>query len=84
MPFSVLVGAMSCYLDAVTPPRTRRRPRRRRFRMAVRGAGMVAAFIVGIIATTLYNPLSAMLHERSKRLEADMQGENVICAASVD
>jgi len=37
---------------------------------------VVAAFILGVIATTLYNPFSAILHERSKRLEAEMQGGN--------
>ena len=37
---------------------------------------VVTAFIIGVIATTVYNPISAILHERSKRLEADMQGEN--------
>ena len=77
MPFSVLVGAMSCYLTLS-----------RRLELVVaRAAGvsawqfvapaMMAAFIFGIIATTVYNPISAMLHERSKRLEADMQGENL-------
>ena len=77
MPFSVLVGAMSCYLGLS----------RRHELVVARAAGvsawqfvapaMIAAFIFGTIATTLYNPLSAMLHERSKRLEADMQGGNV-------
>jgi lipopolysaccharide export system permease protein len=38
---------------------------------------MIAAFIFGIVATTLYNPVAAVLHERSKRLEADMLGENL-------
>jgi lipopolysaccharide export system permease protein len=76
MPFSVLVGAMSCYLSLS----------RRHELVVARAAGvsawqfvapaMIAAFIFGAVATTLYNPLSAMLHERSKRLEADMQGEN--------
>jgi lipopolysaccharide export system permease protein len=74
MPFSVLVGAMSCYLSLS----------RRHELVVARAAGvsawqfvapaMIAAFIFGAVATTLYNPLSAMLHERSKRLEADMQG----------
>jgi lipopolysaccharide export system permease protein len=74
LPFTVLVGAMSCYLTLS----------RRHELVVARAAGVsawqfvapavVAAFIVGIIATTLYNPFSAMLHERSKRLEADMQG----------
>jgi lipopolysaccharide export system permease protein len=76
MPFSVLVGAMSCYLSLS----------RRHELVVARAAGvsawqfvapaMIAAFIFGTIATTLYNPVSAMLHERSKRLEAEVQGEN--------
>jgi lipopolysaccharide export system permease protein len=37
---------------------------------------MIAAFLFGTVAVTLYNPVSATLHERSKRLEADMLGEN--------
>ncbi len=35
----------------------------------------------GTVATTIYNPISAMLHERSKRLEADMLGENLSALA---
>jgi lipopolysaccharide export system permease protein len=77
MPFSVLVGAMSCYLTLS-----------RRLELVVaRAAGvsawqfvapaMIAALIFGTVATTVYNPISATLHERSKRLEADMQGENL-------
>jgi len=74
LPFTVLVGAMSCYLTLS----------RRHELVIARAAGVsawqfvapavVAAFILGTVATTLYNPVSAMLHERSKRLEADMQG----------
>jgi lipopolysaccharide export system permease protein len=74
LPFTVLVGAMSCYLTLS----------RRHELVVARAAGVsawqfvapaiVAAFLVGMLATTLYNPVSAMLHERSKRLEADMQG----------
>ena len=74
LPFTVLVGAMSCYLTLS----------RRHELVVARAAGvsawqfvapaMIAAFIFGAVATTLYNPLSAILHERSKRLEADMQG----------
>jgi len=74
LPFTVLVGAMSCYLTLS----------RRHELVVARAAGVsawqfvapavIAAFLVGIAATTLYNPVSAMLHERSKRLEADMQG----------
>jgi lipopolysaccharide export system permease protein len=75
MPFSVLVGAMSCYLALS-----------RRLELVVaRAAGvsawqfvapaMIAAFLFGAVATTLYNPISANLHERSKRLESEMLGE---------
>jgi lipopolysaccharide export system permease protein len=77
MPFSVLVGAMSCYLTLS-----------RRLELVVaRASGvsawqfvapaMIAAFLFGTVATTVYNPISATLHERSKRLEADMLGENL-------
>jgi lipopolysaccharide export system permease protein len=75
MPFSVLVGAMSCYLTLS-----------RRLELVVaRAAGvsawqfvspaLIAAFVFGTVATTLYNPIAAVLHERSKRLEAEMLGE---------
>jgi lipopolysaccharide export system permease protein len=77
MPFSVLVGAMSCYLALS-----------RRLELVVaRAAGvsawqfvapaMIGAFLFGTVATTVYNPIAAVLHERSKRLEADMLGENM-------
>src|SRR6478736_5049385 len=75
MPFTVLVGAMSCYLTLS-----------RRLELVVaRAAGvsawqfvapaMIAAFLFGVVATTIYNPLAAVMHERSKRLEAEMTGE---------
>ena len=75
MPFAVLVGAMSCYLTLS-----------RRLELVVaRAAGvsawqfvapaMIAAFVFGVAATTIYNPLAAVLHERSKRLETEMMGE---------
>ena len=75
MPFSVLVGAMSCYLTLS-----------RRLELVVaRAAGIsawqfvapavIAAFLFGTIATTVYNPLSAVLDERSKRLESEVVGE---------
>jgi lipopolysaccharide export system permease protein len=75
MPFAVLVGAMSCYLALS-----------RRLELVVaRAAGvsawqfvapsMVGAFLFGVAATTIYNPLAAVMHERSKRLEAEMTGE---------
>jgi len=76
MPFCVLVGAMSCYLNLS-----------RRLELVVaRAAGMsawqfiapalAAAFLLGIVATTVYNPLSAILQERSKRYEAELFGES--------
>src|SRR5271154_3911760 len=75
MPFSVLVGAMSCYLTLS-----------RRLELVVaRAAGvsawqfvapaMIAAFLFGTVATMIYNPLAAVMHERSKRLESEMMGE---------
>src|ERR1700729_4275527 len=75
MPFSVLVGAMSCYLGLS-----------RRLELVVaRAAGvsawqfvapaLIAAMLFGVVATTVYNPISAMLEERSKRLEAEVVGE---------
>jgi lipopolysaccharide export system permease protein len=75
MPFSVLIGAMSCYLALS-----------RRLELVVaRAAGMsawqfvapavIAAFLIGVVATTVYNPISAVLQERSKRLESEVVGE---------
>jgi lipopolysaccharide export system permease protein len=75
MPFSVLVGAMSCYLTLS-----------RRLELVVaRAAGIsawqfiapavVAAFLFGTVATTVYNPVSAVLEEKSKRLESEVVGE---------
>jgi len=74
MPFTVLVGTMSCYLTLS-----------RRLELVVaRAAGvsawqfvapaMFAAFVFGIAATTIYNPVAAVLHERSKHLEAEQMG----------
>jgi len=75
MPFTVLIAAMSCYLALS-----------RRLELVVaRAAGVsawqfvapaiVSAFLFGALATTVYNPISATLHERSKRLESEMMGE---------
>ena len=72
IPFTVLVGAMVCYLNLS-----------RRLELVVaRSAGVsawqfvrpavVIAFIVGILVTTVYNPLSATFRERSERLEAGL------------
>ncbi len=76
MPFAVLVGAMSCYLTLS-----------RRLELVIaRSAGisawqfvapaLIVAFLFGTIATTIYNPLAATLHERSKRLEDQMLDES--------
>src|SRR5689334_4931688 len=75
LPFSVLVGAMACYLALS----------RRNELVVARSAGMsawqfvapavIVAFMLGIVATAVYNPLSAMMREWSKRLEAEMFGE---------
>src|SRR5450830_1781867 len=76
LPFCVLIGAMSCYLNLS-----------RRLELVVaRAAGMsawqfispalVVAFLLGIFATTVSNPISAILQERSKRYEAELFGQN--------
>ncbi|HEY6022917.1 MAG TPA: LPS export ABC transporter permease LptG [Pseudolabrys sp.] len=75
LPFCILIGAMSCYLNLS-----------RRLELVVaRSAGMSAwqfvmpallvAFALGIVATAIYNPLSAILQERSKRFEAELFGQ---------
>jgi lipopolysaccharide export system permease protein len=75
LPFSVLVGTMACYLNLS-----------RRLELVVaRAAGMSAwqfvapavlvAILLGVVATTVYNPLSAVLREKSKMLEAEMFGQ---------
>jgi lipopolysaccharide export system permease protein len=76
LPFCVLIGAMSCYLNLS-----------RRLELVVaRAAGMsawqfiapalVVAFLFGVFATTVYNPVSAMLQEQSKRYEVELFGTN--------
>jgi lipopolysaccharide export system permease protein len=75
LPFCVMIGAMSCYLGLS-----------RRLELVIaRSAGISAwqfimpallvSIAMGIIATTVYNPLAAAMHERSKRMEAEMFGE---------
>jgi lipopolysaccharide export system permease protein len=77
LPFCVLIGAMSSYLNLS-----------RRLELVVaRSAGMsawqfispalVVAFILGIIATTIYNPLAAVMQERSKRYEAELFAQQI-------
>lgn len=78
LPFCVLIGAMSCYLNLS-----------RRLELVVaRSAGMsawqfvmpavAAAFVFGIVATAVYNPISATLQERSKRFEAELFGQTTL------
>jgi lipopolysaccharide export system permease protein len=77
LPFCILIGAMSCYLNLS-----------RRLELVVaRSAGMsawqfiapalIVAFLLGVFATTVYNPISAILQERSKRFEAELFGNGV-------
>ena len=74
MPFCVLIGAMTCYLALS-----------RRLELVVaRAAGVSAwqfispalasAIVLGTLATTAYNPMSANLRELSKRMEAELFG----------
>jgi lipopolysaccharide export system permease protein len=74
MPFCILVGAMSCYLTLS-----------RRLELVIaRAAGisawqfvapaLIVALLIGVFATTVYNPLSATLQERAKRLQDDLTG----------
>ena len=76
MPFCILIGAMSCYLNLS-----------RRLELVVaRAAGvsawqfiapaLVVAFALGVAATAIYNPLSATLREISKRYEAEVFGQS--------
>ncbi len=74
MPFCILIGGMTCYLALS-----------RRLELVVaRAAGISAwqfiapalasAIVLGILATTAYNPMSANLSEISKRMEAQLFG----------
>jgi len=74
MPFCVLIGAMTCYLALS-----------RRLELVVaRAAGVSAwqfiapalasAVLLGVLATTIYNPMSANLRELSKQMEAELLG----------
>ena len=76
LPFCVLIGTMVCYLNLS-----------RRLELVVaRAAGVSAwqfiapavtvAFLIGVIATTAYNPLSAIMQEQSKRFEAMLFGKS--------
>jgi len=75
MPFCVQVGAMTCYLSLS-----------RRLELVVaRAAGVSAwqivapaltcAIVLGGLVTMAYNPLSAKLAERAKRMESELMAE---------
>ncbi|HXF89093.1 MAG TPA: LPS export ABC transporter permease LptG [Xanthobacteraceae bacterium] len=74
LPFCILTGAMSCYLNLS----------RRHELVVARAAGisawqfimpaLAASFVLGLIATMAYNPLAATMFERSKDLEAELSG----------
>jgi lipopolysaccharide export system permease protein len=75
LPFCVLIGTMVCYLNLS-----------RRLELVIaRAAGVsawqfiapavIVAFLLGVVATTAYNPLSAIMQEKSKRYEAILFGE---------
>jgi lipopolysaccharide export system permease protein len=74
MPFSVLVGAMSAYLNLS----------RRNELVIARAAGIsawqfvapavVAAMAIGIVAVLAYNPMAALMAEQAKRLEEGIFG----------
>jgi lipopolysaccharide export system permease protein len=74
-PFCLLIAAMFSYLNLS-----------RRLELVVsRAAGMsawqftapaiIVAMLVGAFATAAYNPVAALLAERSKRLESELSGE---------
>jgi lipopolysaccharide export system permease protein len=75
LPFSVLVGAMTCFFSLS----------RRMELVVARGAGMsvwqiiapamLVAAALGAIGTTVYNPVSASLREASKRIESKIFGQ---------
>lgn len=75
MPFCVLIAAMSCYLNLS-----------RRLELVVaRAAGVSAwqfltpalasALVLGVLATTIYNPVSAALQERAQANEIKLFGD---------
>jgi lipopolysaccharide export system permease protein len=84
LPFCVLIGAMSCYLNLS-----------RRLELVVaRAAGMsawqfispalVVAFLLGIIATTIYNPIAAVMKEQSKRFETELFAQQTALYTNVN
>ena len=74
LPFCILTGAMSCYLNLS-----------RRLELVIaRAAGvsawqfiapaLVVALLLGAFATAVFNPVAALLLERAKRIEAEFTG----------
>jgi lipopolysaccharide export system permease protein len=77
LPFCILMAGMVCFLNLS-----------RRLELVIaRAAGMsawqfispavVVALLIGVFATTVYNPVSALLQEQSKRLQAELLGEDL-------
>jgi lipopolysaccharide export system permease protein len=76
MPFCILIATMSCFLNLS----------RRNELVVARAAGIsawqfvapavFAAFVLGVLATVGYNPLSANLQEKSKKLEYQLFGSS--------
>jgi lipopolysaccharide export system permease protein len=76
LPFSILVAAMICYLNLS----------RRNELVIARAAGVsawqfviptvLAAWVIGLAAATIYNPLAATLSERSKQFEEQIFGRD--------
>jgi lipopolysaccharide export system permease protein len=76
LPFSVLVGAMTCFFSLS----------RRMELVVARGAGMsvwqiiapamLVAVALGGISTMVYNPISSSLREASKRIESKIFGQS--------
>ena len=82
LPFSVLVGAMTCYLALS----------RRNELVVARSAGMsawqfvapalIVAFVMGIAATAIYNPLSAAMRAKSMSCAAKVAAKLCKCCPS--
>ncbi len=77
LPFCILLAAIICFLNLS-----------RRLELVIaRAAGMSAwqfitpallmALLIGIATTAIYNPVSAFLQEQSKRIQADLFGEDI-------
>ncbi len=82
VPICVLVGAMSCFLELS----------RRLELVVVRAAGVsawqfvtpigISALVLGVLATTIYNPLSARLQDRSRQIESEIFSQHFRAATT--